>query len=192
MVNHPRYSVRPAKWLLLWITVAAIRVTFRLWLGRSGACGIPAEASASMPQQDPPGSKSGNISGTVVDPEWGRRRECENNPGTAGSASTREALSDSNGYFLFLDIAPGPFQISFTASGFATVQASGVLQPGENYIVPQITLAILQCRCECGSKAAPVRWRKNRLRWRKRSAFWAFSRTFMSLTFRMRLLSRPN
>ncbi len=57
-------------------------------------------------------------------------------------ASKREALSDSNGYFLFLDVTPGPFQISYAASGFAPVQTSGILQPGENYIAPEVTLAI--------------------------------------------------
>lgn len=95
-----------------------------------------------MPQQDPPGSKSGSISGTVVDQSGAVVANVKITLVQPGLASTREALSDSNGYFLFLDIAPGAFQITYTTSGFATVQASGVLQPGENYIVPQITLAI--------------------------------------------------
>ena len=37
---------------------------------------------------------------------------------------------------------PEPFQLTITAAGFATQTFSGILRPGEIYIVPQITLAV--------------------------------------------------
>lgn len=100
------------------------------------------ETPASILQDDPSYPKSGSLSGTVTDQSGAVVANVRITLAQEGLASKREALSDSNGCFLFLDVAPGPFQITYTASGFATGQTSGVLQPGENYIVPQITLAI--------------------------------------------------
>ena len=59
-----------------------------------------------------------------------------------GLTSKREALSDSDGYFLFADVIPGPFQLAFSAPGFATVKQSGILQDGEHYLAPQVALVV--------------------------------------------------
>ncbi len=59
-----------------------------------------------------------------------------------GVASKREARSDNLGHFLFADVAPGPFQLSFRASGFAPLEKAGVLQAGENCVISQIELAV--------------------------------------------------
>jgi hypothetical protein len=63
---------------------------------------------------------------------------------STGAASKREARSDGEGHFGFGDVLPGPFQIFVAASGFAPMQKSGVLQPGENYTIPQITLVVAE------------------------------------------------
>jgi hypothetical protein len=54
----------------------------------------------------------------------------------------QEVLSDDGGQFSFANVAPGPFQVTVTSEGFATQASSGILQPGETNIVPQITLAL--------------------------------------------------
>jgi hypothetical protein len=54
----------------------------------------------------------------------------------------QELLSDSDGRFFFADVAPGPFKLTITSSGFATQAISGVLSPGQSYILQQITLAV--------------------------------------------------
>jgi hypothetical protein len=59
-----------------------------------------------------------------------------------GLTAKRETLSDTDGYFLFAEAPPGAFQLTFTASGFATVQQSGILQAGEDDVVPKIALAV--------------------------------------------------
>ena len=53
-----------------------------------------------------------------------------------------ETQTGDDGQYSFANIAPGPFQLSITAEGFAAKTSSGVLHSGENVVVPQITLAL--------------------------------------------------
>ena len=57
-------------------------------------------------------------------------------------APNREALSDDAGEFSFVNVLPGPFQLTIAAPGFATQSFNGSLHSGETYAVPQTTLAI--------------------------------------------------
>jgi hypothetical protein len=59
-----------------------------------------------------------------------------------GDSATQEVLTGDDGQFSFTNIAPGPFQLTITAAGFATQSLSGILRPGENHIVPQIPLPV--------------------------------------------------
>ena len=107
------------------------------------------ETPTSSQQAVPNPAQSGVISGTVVDPDGAvivNVKITLAQPGitSTGTASKREALSDGEGHFVLADLPPGPFQLSLAASGFAPVQKSGVLQPGENYTIPQITLAVAE------------------------------------------------
>jgi hypothetical protein len=54
----------------------------------------------------------------------------------------QEVPSGGDGQFSFANVAPGPFQLTITASGFAAQTFSGVLHPGEIYVVPQIALTV--------------------------------------------------
>jgi hypothetical protein len=51
-------------------------------------------------------------------------------------------LSNENGQFSFANVAPGPFQLSITSPNFATQTFSGVLQPGQAFIVPPIMMSV--------------------------------------------------
>lgn len=95
-------------------------------------------AGQSQPRQQLPGSLSGTIvdrSGSVVS---GARVKlsCE------GQAASQEAVTGDDGQFSFASIAPGPYQLTVSSTGFATQTISGVLHGGENYAVPQITLVV--------------------------------------------------
>ena len=48
------------------------------------------------------------------------------------------------GQFSFVPVAPGPFKLIITAPGFATQSFSGVLRPGEAFIVPPIMLPLAE------------------------------------------------
>jgi hypothetical protein len=95
--------------------------------------------------------QSGSISGTIVDPDGAviaNARIILAQPGVtspgapSGPTSTRETHSDGEGHFAFADIAPGPFQLFLTASGFAPLEMSGALHAGEDDVLPQIALAV--------------------------------------------------
>ncbi len=51
-------------------------------------------------------------------------------------------LSGNDGQFSFTNLAPGPFQITIVAAGFATQTSSGILHSGENYLLPNTALAV--------------------------------------------------
>ncbi|GAC1630091.1 MAG: hypothetical protein NVS9B14_00230 [Candidatus Acidiferrum sp.] len=50
--------------------------------------------------------------------------------------------TDENGQYVFTAVAPGGFKVTITAQGFATQTSAGLLHDGENFTVPQMTLAI--------------------------------------------------
>src|ERR1700678_2159136 len=124
----------------------------------------PAAAQSVTVQTGADQKVSGSISGTVLDQsgavlagarlsltmigekqivqnQTGEKRAGENQSADAPSPR-REALSGEDGEFYFANVAPGPFQLTITAAGFATQTSSGTLHPGEFYLVPQIALAI--------------------------------------------------
>jgi len=109
--------------------------------------GLPGTPSAS-PQEPPNQPQSGGISGTVVDQDGAVIANVNitlAQPGvipTGVASKKREARSDNLGHFFFADVVPGPFQLSFKASGFAPLEKAGVLQAGENYVISQIALAV--------------------------------------------------
>ncbi|MFZ0284226.1 MAG: carboxypeptidase-like regulatory domain-containing protein [Terriglobales bacterium] len=99
-----------------------------------------APSLAQSPEQTsvPPGT----ISGTVVDPSGavivGAHIKLTRDEQSQG----QQALTGDDGQFSFTGVPPGPFQLTIASPGFATQTASGVLQPGEIHVIPQITLAV--------------------------------------------------
>jgi hypothetical protein len=56
----------------------------------------------------------------------------------------QEVITRPDGQFSFTHLAPGAFQITVTATGFAPKTSSGTLRPGEFATVPQFTLAVAE------------------------------------------------
>lgn len=85
-------------------------------------------------------AKTGAISGTVVDKDGA---EIPNAAVvlTEGSFSLQSA-SGGDGSFAFKDIPAGSFDLSVSASGFATQHRSGILQPGEQEVIPAVQLVV--------------------------------------------------
>jgi Carboxypeptidase regulatory-like domain len=84
----------------------------------------------------------GSISGTVMDPSGAVVAGARVRLSGGARFQGQEALSGTDGQFSFANVAPGPFQLSVTAPGFATQTSSGNLLSGENYIVPGSSLAV--------------------------------------------------
>jgi hypothetical protein len=101
--------------------------------GRSGVA-----ATQQLPDQQPPGSISGSVVDQTGAPVPGARVKLSREDQSA----PQEVLSDGDGRFTFAQVAPGPFGIAVDSQGFAAQTSTGTLRSGENYTIPQITLAV--------------------------------------------------
>jgi len=96
-------------------------------------------AEESGPKQD---QSSGTISGTVVDQNGNFVLAARVRLVREGQTEGKDVSSDKDGYFIFSGVAPGPFQITVSAEGFAPQERLGVLGGGEVLAMPQISLSI--------------------------------------------------
>lgn len=83
----------------------------------------------------------GSISGSVVD-QSGAVVVGAKVVLSSKQIPSRDVLSSSDGQFSFIEVPPGPFQLTITASGFASHTFSGTLQPGEIQSLPKIVLSV--------------------------------------------------
>ncbi|HEV2615697.1 MAG TPA: carboxypeptidase-like regulatory domain-containing protein [Candidatus Acidoferrales bacterium] len=109
--------------------------------------GTGAPGSEKPPAQQLPGTSPaatpGTITGTVVDQTGTAIAGASITLTRADDSSNRQTtLSGGYGQFSFANIAPGKFHITIASEGFSPQTCSGVLNPGQLYIVPQITLAV--------------------------------------------------
>ena len=100
--------------------------------GRKGA------SVGTQPDQQ----SSGKISGTVIVQTGAIAVGAQVELTREGQSGKQEVLSDDNGHFAFANLPPGPFQLAVTSAGFATQSFSGVLHPGEAFIVPPIMMSV--------------------------------------------------
>jgi hypothetical protein len=101
----------------------------------------PAAAPADETQTPEP-AKSASVSGIIVDKDGAVIANAKITLTQNGSVTPREAISGGDGSFIFADVAPGSYQLSCTAAGFAPQQRSGVLHAGEAIALPQIELEV--------------------------------------------------
>src|SRR5690349_18384847 len=91
---------------------------------------------------------SGSISGTIVDSTQaviaGARVKLTRDENTPA----QETISGGDGKFSFIDLSAGPFQLTITATGFASQTSSGTLQAGETHNLLTITLAVAKADTE--------------------------------------------
>jgi carboxypeptidase family protein len=133
-----RYSDRAAKWVFI-LGICALGISTAVL---SCAQSQQAQSLTTNPQAAPDQLQPGSVSGTVVDQDGAVIANVNVRLTQAGAAPRREKLSDDQGYFTFANVTPGPFQLSFAASGFAPLEQSGVLHAGEDFVIPQIALGV--------------------------------------------------
>ena len=97
------------------------------------------EGASSAPELSTP-AKTGTISGTVLDKDGAAIPNAAVLL-TEGSFSLK-SVSGGDGSFSFKDVPAGSFDLSVSASGFATQHQSGVLQPGQEDAVPPLQLVV--------------------------------------------------
>jgi hypothetical protein len=108
----------------------------------SATVAIEPQASQPLITLDPGTSpKPGSIRGTVADQDGAVIANAKIVLAREGSAST-ESSSGGDGSFSFANVTPGPFELTFSAPGFAARKQSGTLQAGQDYMVPQVQLVV--------------------------------------------------
>jgi hypothetical protein len=112
--------------------------------------------SSSLSAQLPDPPLPGTIRGTIVDPNGTAVAGARVKLTRQDQSANQEAQSGDDGQYSIANIAPGPYQLSITAEGFATKTSSGVLHSGENIVVPQITLALTTEVTEVRVELSPI------------------------------------
>jgi hypothetical protein len=126
-----------------------------LWLATCAILLIATRVQAQHAPDIGASSPSGSISGTIVDKDGALianvRVTC-----IQQGATSKEAITNGDGYFILENVAPGPFQLVFNLTGFAPQQQSGTLHPGENFLIPQVTLAVGATTIDVEVRLKPV------------------------------------
>lgn len=60
----------------------------------------------------------------------------------AGQIPLPQAVTDEDGRFVFLDVAPGEFLLTISAEGFQTQEVSGTVHRAEHYLAAPIKLQV--------------------------------------------------
>lgn len=100
----------------------------------------PAADQSSAQKQS--AQQSGMLSGIVVDPSGTPVAGADVSLSRGDGTPKQEVLSGDDGQFYLVNVPPGPYQLSVTATGFAGQSISGTLQPGDVQTVPKIALAV--------------------------------------------------
>ena len=99
---------------------------------------------------------TGTITGTVEDSLGAVAAGATVRLTSEAQPAGQEVQSGDNGQFSFAHIPSGPFHLQITSTGFVSQEVSGMLRPGEFYIVPRIMLAVSGGASEMRVNLSPV------------------------------------
>jgi len=111
-------------------------------------------ASSSKTQSSD--AATGSIEGTVVDQEGAVAVGAKVQLSRPGQAARQEVLSGDDGQFSFINLPPGEFGLTVSASGFQTKVVSGAVTAGQAYIVPEIVLNVAPTTTDVQVAVSPV------------------------------------
>ncbi len=100
------------------------------------------QADSQSPQITGRAGVQASVSGTVVDQQGALAVGAQVQFKRPGETEGHKAETGQNGEFSFSNVAPGPFELTITASGFESKTVSGSLTVGQAYIVPEIVLSV--------------------------------------------------
>jgi hypothetical protein len=93
-------------------------------------------------QRTPDQQSTGSINGTVVDGSGAAVAGAMVTLARENQSPKQRTVSGDDGQFAFANLAPGIFQITISATGFAMQTSSGTLHAGEIYVAPPIAMAL--------------------------------------------------
>lgn len=129
------------------LLLAAVVFSASLCLGQSS----PPSPSVSAPSPssaftDPEAARPqpASLGGTVVDQSGAIVTGAQVSLVRENHSINQQALTGTDGQFLFTNIDPGPYRLIITAVGFGTQTTAGVLRAAEISTIPQIALTIAE------------------------------------------------
>jgi len=127
-------------WVGLFVLFCALPVSTRC----QQLTGVPNERGGepATPRQ-PDQEQTGMIRGKVVDQSGSFITGASVKLTLEGQSQSLEVTSDEEGQFLFVNVAPGPFQLTIMSEELAPQTISGTLHPAESYVVPQVTMMLV-------------------------------------------------
>jgi len=132
-----------------WLSLAVLLCSFPGWSQQApiDQRAASALADSQATQASTGGSQStqqqtGSISGKVVDQSGTEIAGAVVKLKREGESSEIEATSNGDGLFAFTSVASGPFQLTISSEGLASLEFSGTLQSGEAFVTPLIMLII--------------------------------------------------
>jgi len=129
---------------IVWLTVSVLPAAFATPAqSQQPPVAQPPATGISAAQQLPKQQWTGSLNGTVVDRSGDQVVGALVTLTREDRSPKQEVLSGDNGQFTFANLVPGTFSITITARDFTTQTFSGILHPGESYMVPPITLALV-------------------------------------------------
>jgi Carboxypeptidase regulatory-like domain len=126
------------------VSLAAVLLSCsRPAIAQSQESPVAGTVSTSPREQQPDQQQSaGIVSGTIIDKTGAAVAGARVTLTLAGQAPAQDTQTDTNGQFFFANVAPGPFQLTVTAQGFATQTSSGTLLAGEDDAMPPIAMTV--------------------------------------------------
>ena len=121
----------------------------------AASAGRAVQDITTSPSAEPDQQNLGSISGTVLDQSGAPVAGAEVTLVRENQAPNRQIVGD-DGQFSFTNVSPGAFELNINAVGLAGQTISGVLQSGENYVAPQISLRVATALTSMRVEPPPV------------------------------------
>jgi len=134
--------------------------------------------TAASPAQQPEPQTPGSIRGRVIDQSGASIGGAVVKLTREGEAQSHEALTDDDGQYLFVHIAPGPFLLTLTSEGLAPGDFSGTLAPGEAYVVPMVMLTVATQVTEVRVGLTPIELAQEQIREQEKQRVLGFIPNF--------------
>ena len=151
--KSPRGRARPL-WFGLSLLLCCVPAVARPQQGPAtaplpGSWPAASEPAAASPEQSSQRSNSqgdpqspGTIGGTVVDPSGAAVTGAHVVLTRDDKTPKQEVLSGDDGQFSFVNVPPGPFQITVKSELFTTQRVAATLHPAEILVLPQIVFGL--------------------------------------------------
>jgi hypothetical protein len=180
------------KWVLghgslVWLSLSVLLCGFPAWAQSQQQPPIVQQDKSDLPDAPearasagglPDQRLSGSISGTVVDRTGTSVAGAHVRLTRGDQSANQEVLSSDEGKFSFANVAPGPFQLTIASDGFATQSSLGNLHSGENYVVPQIALAVATAVTEVRVVLSPIELAQEQLKEQEKQRVLGFIPNF--------------